>query len=120
MGPLPFFHISVGKGILALSVPLRLGGKSSSSARFCYDTPAMTLREAVDKYLSVAGSYGQPVALSSLGLSRQEIETTFGQLDEDYHISRFIRFQCAAGANFSINGFPQTHVSIDPGIQTAL
>jgi len=80
----------------------------------------MTLREAVDKYLSVAGSYGEPVALSSLGLSREEIETTFGPLDEDYHISRFIHFQCAAGANFSINGFPQTHVSIDQGIQSAL
>jgi len=80
----------------------------------------MTLREAVDRYLSVAGAYGKPVALSSLGLSRQEIETTFGQLDEDYHISRFMHFQCAVGANFSINGFPQTHVSIDAEIQSAL
>ena len=80
----------------------------------------MTLRQAVEKYLSVAGSYGRPVALSSLGLSREEIETTFGHLDEDYHISRFIHFQCAAGANFSINGFPQTHVSIDQGVQSAL
>jgi hypothetical protein len=80
----------------------------------------MTLREAVDKYLSVAGAYGKPVALSSLGLSRQEIETTFGQLDEDYHISRFIHFQCAAGAKFSINGFPQTHVCIDQGVRSAL
>jgi len=80
----------------------------------------MTLRQAVEKYLSVAGSYGRPVALSSLGLSREEIETTFGHLDEDYHISRFIHFQCAVGANFSINGFPQTHVSIDQGIQSAL
>jgi hypothetical protein len=80
----------------------------------------MTLREVVDKYLAVAGGYGEAVALSSLGLPRQEIETTFGQLDEDYHISRFIHFQCAAGANFAINGFPQTHVSIDAGIQSAL
>ena len=80
----------------------------------------MTLREAVDKYLSVAGSYGKPVALSSLGLPREEIETTFGHLDEDYHISRFIHFQCAAGANFSISGFPQTHVSMDAAIQSVL
>jgi hypothetical protein len=80
----------------------------------------MTLSEVIDKYLAVAGGYGKPVALSSLGLSPSEIERTFGQLDEDYHISRFIHFQCAAGANFAINGFPQTHVSIDKEIQSAL
>jgi hypothetical protein len=74
----------------------------------------------IHKYLAVAGGYGNPVALSSLGLSREELERTFGQLDEDYHISRFIHFQCAAGANFTINGFPQTHVSIDAEIQSAL
>jgi hypothetical protein len=81
---------------------------------------AMTLSEVIDKYLAVAGVYGKPVALSSLGLSREDLERTFGHLDEDYHISRFIHFQCAAGANFAINGFPQTHVSIDKEIQSAL
>jgi hypothetical protein len=81
---------------------------------------AMTLREVVDQYVAVGGGYGKPVALSSLGLSREELERTFGQLDEDYHISRFIHFQCAAGANFAINGFPQTHVSIDAEIKTVL
>jgi hypothetical protein len=81
---------------------------------------AMTLSEVVDKYLAVAGGYGKPAALASLGLSREELELTFGQLDEDYHISRFFHFQCAAGANFAINGFPQTHVSIDKEIQSAL
>jgi hypothetical protein len=80
----------------------------------------MTISEVVDKYLAVAGSYGKPAALASLGLSREELERTFGQLDEDYHISRFIHFQCAVGANFAINGFPQTHVSIDEGIQSVL
>ena len=80
----------------------------------------MTLREVVDKYLAVSGAYGKPAALASLGLSREELELTFGHLDEDYHISRFIHFQCAAGANFAINGFPQTHVSIDADIQSVL
>jgi hypothetical protein len=80
----------------------------------------MTLREVVDKYLEAAGGYGKPAALAALGLSREEIERTFGQFDEDYHISRFIHLQCAAGANFAINGFPQTHISIDPEIQTVL
>ena len=80
----------------------------------------MTLGEVVDKYVAVGGGYGKAVALSSLGLSREELERTFGQLDEDYHISRFIHFQCAAGANFAINGFPQTHVSIDQEVQSIL
>jgi hypothetical protein len=79
-----------------------------------------TLREVVNKYLAVAGGYGKPAALASLSLSPQDLERTFGQLDEDYHISRFIHFQCAAGANFAINGFPQTHVSIDAEIQSVL
>jgi hypothetical protein len=80
----------------------------------------MTLRQVVDTYVAVAGGYGKPVALASLGLSREELERTFGQLDEDYHISRFIHFQSAMGANFAINGFPQTHVSIDAEISTLL
>ncbi len=87
---------------------------------FWYDTAVMTLKEVVEKYLAVAGAYGKPVSLSALGMSPEEIELTFGQLDEDYHISRFIHFQSAAGANFAINGFPQTHVSIDAEIQSAL
>jgi hypothetical protein len=80
----------------------------------------MTLREVVEKYLTAAGGYGKTVPLSSLGLSRGETESVLGHLDEDYHISRFFHFQCAAGANYQINGFPQTHVSIDAEIQTAL
>jgi hypothetical protein len=52
----------------------------------------------------------------------------FGAFDEDYHISRFFHFACAAGANsqtnspggYEINGFPQTHVSIDSEVQSIL
>jgi hypothetical protein len=80
----------------------------------------LNLREAIQRYLAVSGGYGRPAALSALGLTAQQIEKIFGALDEDYHISRFLHFQCAAGANFNINGFPQTHVSIDSEIQSAL
>jgi hypothetical protein len=81
----------------------------------------MKLSEVVDKYLAVAGGYGKTVALSSLGLSPKELESTFDQLDEDYHISRFIHLSQAAGAAaFQINGFPQTHVSIDADIASVL
>jgi hypothetical protein len=78
------------------------------------------LKEIVEKYLAAAGAYGQRVPLTSLGLSKEEIETVFSAFDEDYHISRFLHFACAAGADFQINGFPQTHVAIDEEVQSIL
>jgi hypothetical protein len=78
------------------------------------------LKEIVEKYLAAAGSYGKQVPLTSLGLSKEETETVFSTFDEDYHISRFLHFACAAGADFQINGFPQTHVAIDEEIQSVL
>jgi hypothetical protein len=80
----------------------------------------MTLREIVDKYLAASGEYGKTVPLSALGLSRAEAERTFDALDEDYNISRYFHFQCAAGANYTINGFPQSHVSIDADVESIL
>ena len=86
----------------------------------------MSLKELVEKYLAAAGGYGKPVPIASLGISREETERAFDMLDEDYHISRYIHFanaSAAAGAtsgSYSINGFPQTHVSIDSSIQEIL
>jgi hypothetical protein len=80
----------------------------------------MSLREIVERYLSVAGGYGKVIPISALGLSRAEAEKSFDVLDEDYNISRFIHFVCAAGADYSINGFPQSHLSIDSDIQSIL
>jgi len=81
---------------------------------------SMTLRELVEKYLAAAGGYGKSVSLTSLGLTREETERVFDVLDEDYHISRFFHFSNAVGASYQINGFPQTHISIDAEIQTIL
>jgi hypothetical protein len=82
------------------------------------------LQQVVEKYLAMGGGYGKSVALSTLGLSKEEIEDVFSAFDEDYHISRFFHFACAAAANFQINyqinGFPQTHVSIDSEVQSIL
>lgn len=80
----------------------------------------MSLREIVERYLNVAGGYGKVIPISALGLTRAEAEKSFDILDEDYNISRFIHFMCAAGADYSINGFPQSHLSIDPDIQSIL
>lgn len=80
----------------------------------------MTLGEAIDKYLAAAGGYGKSVALGTLGPSHDEVERSFSLFDEDYHISRFMHMRNDSGEKFQINGFPQTHVSIDADIQSIL
>ena len=82
--------------------------------------PMLTLRELVDRYITIAGSYGKPVALAAFGLSQAEAERVFSSYDEDYHISRFFHFSEADGASYSINGEPVTHVAIDSEIATIL
>jgi len=80
----------------------------------------MTLRELVDHYRSLAGSFGKPVPLSSFPLTPQETERLFSSFDEDYHISRFFHFSDLDGCRFSIDGAPATHVSLDPEIESIL
>jgi hypothetical protein len=80
----------------------------------------MTLKEIVEKYLGIAGGFAFLAPLVDFGLERNEVERTFGALDEDYHISRFFHFSQVSGPAYKINGFDQTHISIDEGIQTIL
>jgi hypothetical protein len=80
----------------------------------------MQLRDAVAKYLELAGAFGKPVPLASFGMSREETQRFFSMLDEDYHISRFFHFRRDAGDTFDINGFPHTHVTIDAEVQSIL
>ena len=81
----------------------------------------MQLRVVVEKYLAAGGGYGRPVRLADLAWSAAETERAFGAFDEDYHISRFFHFTNEVGSPyFSVNGFPQTHVSIDAEIQSVL
>ena len=80
----------------------------------------MTLREIVDKYLAIAGGFAFLVPLADFGMERSEVERVFGALDDDYHISRFFHFSEVSGPAYKINGFEQTHISIDEEIQTIL
>jgi hypothetical protein len=86
----------------------------------------MTLREMVGKYQALAGGFGRPVALADFGLGRDETAGLFSAFDEDYHISRFFHFtldpalENLPGRTYPINGFPQSHVSLDREIQTIL
>jgi hypothetical protein len=90
------------------------------SAQAAGRVPIMPLRELVRLYRSLAGNFGEPVALSTFGLAKAETERLFSGYDEDYHISRFFQFSEAAGEKFTIDGIPATHVSIDAEIETIL
>jgi hypothetical protein len=85
-----------------------------------YGFNAMTLRGLVEKYLVVAGGFSFLAPLADFGMERQEAERVFGAFDEDYHISRYIHFTQVSGPAYKINGFEQTHVSMDEEIQTIL
>ena len=78
------------------------------------------LSEIVDRYSSLATSFGEPVALDAFALSTEETQALFSALDEDYHISRFLHFSCVDGSTFLISGEPATHVSIEPAIRSLL
>ena len=91
-------------------------GKSADSPN-----PSMRLRELVERYLKISGGYGREIELGAFGLPRADAEKLFSTMDEDYNISRYFHFSKKdASATFDINGFPQTHVSIDDEIQSTL
>jgi hypothetical protein len=78
------------------------------------------LRDVVQRYKALAGSFGTPVALAAFGLDPEETQTAFCMFDEDYQISRFFHFSCEKGQSYAINGELVTHVAIDAGINSAL
>jgi len=90
------------------------------SAQAASRAPIMTLRDLVSLYRSLAGKFGEPVPLSSFGLTKVETERLFSGYDEDYHISRFFQFSKFAGEKFTIDGVAATHVFINAEIQTIL
>jgi hypothetical protein len=74
------------------------------------------LRQLVERYLLLAGQFGREVSLDSFGMGGEETVRVFSALDEDYQISRYLKFSRQGGTEFSINGFPQTHVAFGEAI----
>ena len=74
------------------------------------------LRQLVERYLLLAGQFGREVSLDSFALGSEETARVFSALDEDYQISRYLKFTRQSGAEFSINGFPQTHVAFEEAV----
>jgi hypothetical protein len=90
------------------------------SAEAARRAPIMPLRQLVNRYLELAGSFHTPVALSSFELTAPEIENLFSSYNEDYHISRFFHFSNSAGATYNIDNDPATHISIEAEINSIL
>jgi hypothetical protein len=80
----------------------------------------MNLAGIVEKYLTIAGGFGFLAPLSDFGLSREDTERIFSAMDEDYHISRYFHFSEVSGDAYTINGFPQTHLTLDAEVQSLL
>jgi hypothetical protein len=80
----------------------------------------LSLKEIVDRYSSLAKQGGEPVALEAFALGPEETIRLFASLDEDYHISRFIKFSMGHGRLYLISGNPSTHIHIDPAIRELL
>ena len=87
----------------------------------------MSLAEMVGKYKSLTGNvFTKQVALADFGFAPLETERIFGLFDEDYHISRYFHFtldpafEKLPGGTYQINGFPQSHVSLDAEIVAIL
>jgi hypothetical protein len=80
----------------------------------------LSLKEVVDLYNVLASQAPEPVPLSAFQLSPNETSRLFSSLDEDYHISRFLQFSCAAGQRYTVAGEEVTHVAIDPAISSLL
>lgn len=83
--------------------------------------PSMSLKELTDLYRKLVHAFGDPIQISKFGFTVAEAERLFSSFDEDYHISRFFHFTLEPSAQrHSINGFPATHVAIDPEIESIL
>jgi hypothetical protein len=90
------------------------------SAKAARRAPMISLREVVERYATLAKSFGDPVTLSAFGLSAEETKNLFASFDEDYHISRFLHFSLDDGETYLISQEKVTHVAIDPAIYSIL
>ena len=85
----------------------------------------MNLKEAVEKYLEVAGQFGETMPLSGFGLPPSEAEAMLSAWDEDYHLHRHFELVpsswITAGAPaYSINGALYSAIIIRESIREAL
>jgi hypothetical protein len=78
------------------------------------------LRDVVERYRKLAKKFGEPVSLAEFELSPSEAVGVFTAMDEDYHISRFLKFSLGDGKPYTIGGASVTHVQMEEGILSVL
>jgi hypothetical protein len=78
------------------------------------------LPELVEQYISLTGGFGQPLALSKFSLTDEEVTRLFNTFDQDYHISRYLRFSNVNGKSYQISGERITHLSINESVKEIL
>ncbi|HWP83565.1 MAG TPA: hypothetical protein VNN17_00105 [Terriglobia bacterium] len=85
----------------------------------------MTLQEAIERYLEVAGEFGVAMPLSGFGRPQQEVEETLSAWDEDYHLHRHFElvpasWMAPAATAYRINGALYTDIILRETIREAL
>lgn len=85
----------------------------------------MNLKEAVEKYLKVAGGFGKTMPLADFGLPPSETEAMLSAWDEDYHLNRHFElvptsWMTAGATAFSINGVLYSAIIIRESIRETL
>ena len=85
----------------------------------------MNLKDAVAKYLEVAGQFGESMALDGFGLPRAEAEAMLSAWDEDYHLHRHFELVPASWMSegtpaYNVNGGLYAAIIIRDSIGEAL
>jgi hypothetical protein len=85
----------------------------------------MNLKEAVEKYLAVAGRFGETMPLAGFGLEPKETEAMLSAWDEDYHLHRHFElvpasWMTAGVTACSINGALYSAIIIRESIREAI
>jgi len=111
------FHLRGGRDTLRKAEC----GRRANRTRASHCIPDMlSLQEIVDRYSALAKQGGEPVALEAFALDPEDTIKLFTSLDEDYHISRFVKFTFDNGRLYLISGNPSTHIQIDAAIRELL
>jgi hypothetical protein len=111
------FHRHCGRDTLRKA---ESGRQARGSCAPNYIPKMLSIQEVVDRYAALAKQWGEPVPLEAFDLDPEQTIKLFSSLDEDYHISRYVKFSMNHGRIYLISGNPSTHIQIDPAIREML
>jgi hypothetical protein len=89
----------------------------------------MDLRGLAEKYVVLAGGFGQPIALSRFGVPRAELERSLSAWEDDYQLSRHFELLPGSGDPsdnvaiqeiYHVNGQPYTAIIMKESVRDVL